>query len=308
MKISQRQRFRQTSVGEASSVVASAKSRSVDIWLQRLAHLTQVGLLALGIFGYFYTVLPVFQNQQLQEQAAKLELEKAAAQRQLDSLVDEQERVSKEIALLRERWEKEKERSAQLSISASAARKQELLATQRAKDAEVALKGQEKTLDAARWELMTSDFFSAYMFRSINAGIRSANRSRRASDSEYWRSQESDWPRPYTALVEAVEAARKNSSRDQVPESYYAELQAFIESRRTALQCTMPDFPGLAASYQLQKAALESTVEAETKANVNKLFELDSAFDKQVRELKKACEDKGIAVYEEFLKLKGVKR
>lgn len=80
----------------------SVGATSADIWLQRIAHLTQVGLLCLGVFGYFYTVLPVFQNQQLQEQAARLELEKATAQRRLDELLAEQLEVQTEIVALRD--------------------------------------------------------------------------------------------------------------------------------------------------------------------------------------------------------------
>ncbi|MBC7163156.1 MAG: hypothetical protein H5U26_13760 [Immundisolibacter sp.] len=334
MKLPQRLRRRQSRVAHTNAA-AMVGSRPLDVWLQRIAHLTQVGLLLLGVFGYFYTVLPVFQNQQLEEQAARLEIEKADAQRRLDELLVEQQRVSRDTSLLRERWKKELERNAQLSTSASDARKQELLAIQRARDAERALQAQVKSLDSARWELVLLDVLRAYMLPSIKNFAR--DWSTHLEGSDLIRAEESEWPRPYVALVESVEVAKTMRGGDQVPASYYSELQAFIESRRSALQCTMPDFSGLAASYQMQRSALESTVEVETRANIEKLvkeyaykgeeiritddyresvrssvrrgkvFELDAAFEKQLRDLRKSCDDKGIAVYEEFRRMKGIK-
>lgn len=62
----------------------------IDIYLSRVGNLTQVGVLALAIFGYFYTVVPVFQNQKLQEDNAKLEIEKSKANKTLEDLQAQQ--------------------------------------------------------------------------------------------------------------------------------------------------------------------------------------------------------------------------
>lgn len=43
----------------------------IDTWLARLANASQLGLLVLAIFGYFYTVLPVYQKTLLDEEIAK---------------------------------------------------------------------------------------------------------------------------------------------------------------------------------------------------------------------------------------------
>lgn len=50
----------------------------IDIWSTRAANFSQIGVLALAAFGYFYTVLPVYQKSLLDEEIAKktLELEK----------------------------------------------------------------------------------------------------------------------------------------------------------------------------------------------------------------------------------------
>lgn len=47
----------------------------IDAVLQRLSHASQLGLLLLAIFGYFYTVLPVYQKSLLDEEIAKKTLE-----------------------------------------------------------------------------------------------------------------------------------------------------------------------------------------------------------------------------------------
>ncbi|MGX9278322.1 hypothetical protein ACWXWL_11395 [Pantoea ananatis] len=51
---------------------------NIDIWSSRIANFSQIGVLALAAFGYFYTVLPVYQKSLLDEEIAKktLELEK----------------------------------------------------------------------------------------------------------------------------------------------------------------------------------------------------------------------------------------
>lgn len=50
----------------------------IDTWSTRIANFSQIGVLALAAFGYFYTVLPVYQKSLLDEEIAKktLELEK----------------------------------------------------------------------------------------------------------------------------------------------------------------------------------------------------------------------------------------
>lgn len=47
----------------------------IDIWSTRIANFSQVGVLALAVFGYFYTVLPVYQKSLLDEEIAKKTLE-----------------------------------------------------------------------------------------------------------------------------------------------------------------------------------------------------------------------------------------
>lgn len=52
-----------------------ARRRRVDSWFHRAGQVSQVLLLLLGVFGYFYTVLPVYQKSLLDEEIAKKTLE-----------------------------------------------------------------------------------------------------------------------------------------------------------------------------------------------------------------------------------------
>lgn len=336
MKISQRLQQRKSSAAVLSSATTVSHA-PVDIWLQRLAHLTQVGLLGLGVFGYFYTVLPVFQNQQLQEQAAKLELEKSAAQRHLDELLAAQEKVRTEIATLREGWQREKDKNARLANAADVARKEELAAKQRVAEAESSMTAQMRLLDSARWELVVFDFYSAYIFSSLKATIRPGGKPRDDKPGGFIRKHEAEWPRPYPQLLEAVEAAKiKRATNHQVPATYYSEIKSYVEAHRAELQCAQTDFNALEASYQLQLAALDPSIDAETKASIDKLikdyadkgqrveitddyrqsvrrgvrigkvFALDRSFEKKLTDMRKVCDDKATAIIEEFRKSKDV--
>lgn len=332
------QRLRRRAAGSKNGTDPSGAHSGLDTFLQRLAHLTQVGLLALGVFGYFYTVLPVFQNQQLQEQAAKLELEKSAAQRHLDELLQQQAKVSSEIALLRENWSRERARNAQLSSQVTTAREEELNAKRRTTEAELALASQLQALEAARWELVAFDFSFAHMFGAINSSVRNANRDISTSMPTVILEGGKDWPRPYGQLLEALEAAqKKRQGAISIPGSYYAELRSFIDDRQSSLQCTLPDFQALHASYQLQWTVLENSLDAETAASVEKLqkdyaskgqqvqitdqyrqstraslragkmFTLDQAFRKRVDDLRKECSEKASKLIEDFRKSKGIR-
>jgi len=58
-------------------------AKRVDFALQRVANAAQLGLLVLAIFGYFYTVLPIYQKSLLDEEIAKKTLQLNALEGQL---------------------------------------------------------------------------------------------------------------------------------------------------------------------------------------------------------------------------------
>jgi hypothetical protein len=346
-KLSALTRLRQPAV-----VVNSPAPHGLDKFLQRVANLTQPAILALGVFGYFYTVVPVFQNQQLQEQTAKLELEKSAAEKQLTLLLNQQTKVSGDIKLLQENWKKERLRNLRLADDVAQAKDRESLARAksaeiestlqdelkiqaslaRAKSAEIesTLQSQLKILDKSRWELVLIDVDTSYYFRKINASLKSI---------QIALIKESDWPKPYEELIEAVEgAAKKGSSLNSIPESYYTELKGFIHTKELALQCKKVDFGAIYSDHLAQIAILDQQVESELdkyvenvrseyKAKnqsvqitddfksrsrqvirVGKVFGVEKIYRDKIDTLRKECDDKAISVLNEIRKSKGATR
>ncbi|TYR72451.1 hypothetical protein FYK33_26885, partial [Klebsiella pneumoniae] len=50
-------------------------SNKIDVFLSRVSHVSQFVLVAFAIFGYFYTVRPIYQKEVLSEDIAKKEVE-----------------------------------------------------------------------------------------------------------------------------------------------------------------------------------------------------------------------------------------
>lgn len=71
-----------TKIRERSNARAMKNQLATDLWFARLAHISQVLLLGLGVFGYFYTVLPVYEKALLDEEIAEktLALKKASTE------------------------------------------------------------------------------------------------------------------------------------------------------------------------------------------------------------------------------------
>lgn len=60
------------------------KESLTDTWLSRLSHFSQIGLLVVAVFGYVYTVIPVYQKSLLDEQIAQKETQLKSLQVKLD--------------------------------------------------------------------------------------------------------------------------------------------------------------------------------------------------------------------------------
>lgn len=61
----------------------------IDTCLTRLSHLSQVGILALAVFGYFFTVRPFYQKALLDEEVAQKALELKALSTELEQMYEE---------------------------------------------------------------------------------------------------------------------------------------------------------------------------------------------------------------------------
>lgn len=313
--------------------------RRLDVLLQRLANFSQPALLALGVFGYFYTVVPVFQNQQLQEQTAKLELEKNAAERKLISLKDEQIKVQEEIDKLQKKWEVERSLNTKLSDEVAVALEREVTAQRKSVEAEGKLNSQLKVLETARWELVILDFTSAYYLPRINSALRGPGAEVNNYAGGFILSAESQWPSPLDHLLSAVDIAKnKGIEQNDIPLTYYIELNEFIKANQEALKCNKPDFSAIHAKYIKDIEALDPVIDKELESYLRKLrdeymskeervqiteefranskrsirareiFKIDQAYRDKINSFQNECYQKAEHLIKDFRKTKGAKR
>jgi multidrug efflux pump subunit AcrA (membrane-fusion protein) len=256
-----------------------------DRWFQRAAHASAPLALVLAFVGYWYTVRPVFQYQRLQEQAAKVEMDKAAAEQQLAKLRADQQRITANIQGLQANWEREKARNAQLASVAAAARTREAEAQRRAAEAgavverelkklaavEAAMNSELGKLDKARWELVIHDYFWQIALPRITR----ARLSRFDGDDKagaQFAKIEAGWTVPYESMLSAIEKVdAKNRQSREIPDSYYVELREFIRAREAALRCPNPDFAELRTQYLADMAGTALLIEAEVTRQVEKV-------------------------------------
>lgn len=82
---------------DASPISARGGER-IDRWFTRASHASQVLLLCLGVFGYFYTVLPVYQKSLLDEEIAQKTIQLREQEKQAAALNNEIKNKQLELA------------------------------------------------------------------------------------------------------------------------------------------------------------------------------------------------------------------
>lgn len=313
-----------------------------ESFLQKISHISQIGLLMLGVFGYFYTVVPVFQNQQLQEQTAKLELEKSAlehdktiSQQTLTKLKTQQYEVKQNIQILQEKWRNEKNQNIQLLNNITESKKRELEAKLASINTENKLSNEEKNLDKIRWNLILTTLTDSYAFSILRDMDYSFNSKDNYENGVFILEEEKTWPKPSIKLLSLIEEIHHNTK--QIPDSYFIELENYVKSRESLLQCEEPNYKILQAKYLNEIFALEPSVDTELITEMEKikqeykgtnqtpvftdeykikqrkifklgkLFKLKEKYSKELFESRKKCRNKIDIVIHEMKDLKGVK-
>jgi len=81
--------------GTRTAVTHQIIVKTSDSWSARFSYWAQVLTVCVLVFGYFYTVRPVFQKDILEEETAKLKLDNETAQKKLDqTLADQRQAIS----------------------------------------------------------------------------------------------------------------------------------------------------------------------------------------------------------------------
>ena len=309
----------------SSEVNKSAAGLKVDLWSTRLASWSQVVMVMVVVWGYFYTVKPVFQNQLLGEKAAKLELDndvaktrladtlkkRADAFAQLASLNVQLARASQDQASLKAEYDS---MVAQVGIARESASKAEL----RAKETELKRAAIEKGLVQSQWQLLLNDFaFSVPFVRSYND---TAYVFDLKLDGSGFEDAAKTWPDPYEILEEtAISLASKAKTYKQYPAEMADEVLTYANRLKSSLTCDQVDLGAIKRSYTQEIAALTPAIDKEVEDQISKVrreaadanhkvlitdefyaqtknmitlgkkFQVESAFRMKLLDLRRAC-------------------
>lgn len=196
----------------------------LDIYLNRISHLSQVFLVAFAIFGYFYTVRPIYQKELLSEDIAKKEFElnglKKELKRSSDTLqgnILAQSELLKDIDNLNlqqdELERKLKSTNAELSESIRALKQQSSLAKKAVDD-------NNRNLSSVFWENFNGLIGDTYLRSSINRTNKSL------SSSPSYPNFDELYVKPYTAISNAIKMGNHNfyESAGNIPERLRNDL------------------------------------------------------------------------------------
>lgn len=228
----------------------------IDLWLTRAASLSQPLVLALAVFGYFYTVLPVYQKEVLSEQIAAKELELAKLQRQIDATGPTMTRLQSEASGLQRKILTLAEQSQEAATrNRSLQNQQRVLANMNSSlTSQVASKsaGLESAERAARTVALRAyhDSFSGsvslYFVRGALTGVRDdllSNPSYAAIAKHL--------ATPYEAISATLDAGDSQymPSNSKIPrdikDAYHRYLRAFIEANKDTLSRPLSDVNAL---------------------------------------------------------------
>ena len=275
----------------SSLTSGSPPTSAVDIYLSRFASASTVGALALAAFGYFYTVLPVFQNQKLQEDNAKLELENAKAKENLSSLQEYRSTVQREIGKLNsalldaqtaitvsnERAKDAEKREATAKSTATLAKDRARVALASANAAEVKLVSELENLDFAHRAILIVQFRENFLFARI--------RSEAAFIDELYLKRDGDktnggngiylinamnrFPFPNNVLKMTLENFSKSLEKMQLPHSYFLELNNEF-SKEMPITCAVPNIDELVSSYRNTEGQIHALSAKDSQEQIEK--------------------------------------
>lgn len=196
----------------------------VDLYLSRISHLSQFVLVAFAIFGYFYTVRPIYQKELLSEDIAKKEVELKSlkndlsnSREQLQKKQESQSRLLSDIAALKRQYtisEQELDSiNKELTASKNELEKQKKLAKK-------AINDNYKNLESVFWENFDGLVSRTY----ITESYRRANFA--GDGTESYENYKELYVTPYTAINNAIRMGGHNffENAENIPSSLRDKL------------------------------------------------------------------------------------
>ncbi len=284
---------------ESNNSVEAKSSSNIATWIGAI---TQAATLIVVVFGYFYTVRPVFQHQLVQEKLASAELDRLEIEEQVQSLQEERDEIEMN---LEEKLALEEQRRLEVQAQRQALQEQIQVAEnnlndiqnkidtveaqrvvleeelqssrQRAQQAqsqasrlEGIVQEQLRELEAARWEFVITDF--AIVRFVTNSDGPSLVRGGPDDFLEYLQWSNENWPDPFARLTSSIiDLRERNSNEPRYPESYIDEISEFIESREDRLVCKEPPYDFLEELYRERLSEMEDLIDRKTDDYIDNL-------------------------------------
>jgi len=247
-----------SSAGQIPS--STPHANQLDIFITRASGLASVGTLVFAIFGYFYTVLPVFQNQKLQEDNAKLQLDNEAAAATNKVLLKKQADLAEQTAHMQAELKRQNSALTAAARNTADAKAHELSAIRLASGATAQMKAQYSELDKARWKLAMTHLWTALIPVSINAN-QAFTAAVYADDvnSSFITSVKDHWPDPLQIVSTTWTIASKDTS--SVPSVYFQRIREYIDAHPDRLRCAMPDLVSMAKRYDAERQEIMNGLE-----------------------------------------------
>ncbi|EAT8440795.1 hypothetical protein E8Q25_09315 [Salmonella enterica] len=200
-------------------------SNKIDIFLSRVSHVSQFVLVAFAIFGYFYTVRPIYQKELLSEDIAKKEVELKSLKTEMaysKKSIEHNEVVQKELESNIARLDLQHKKSEEKLNSINSELKQTLNELNQQKlIAKRAVNANNKNLESVFWENFSGLVAVVYLSKSTHF----ANNTLADSKSAY--SDPDDlYLSPYNAISQALKDGNRNfiSSSENVPENIRTKI------------------------------------------------------------------------------------
>src|SRR5258708_6761535 len=170
----------------------------VDRNFPRFAQLATMGSFCMVVIGYFYIVRPVFQYANLQEKAAKLEIENSAAEKKLTATAESQALAESQLAATRKELSAVAQSRDKLAAQLSAASQREIETVQRLAKVKSGLNAE--LLGAQRRILYSRFVFSGLTasLGDLKSGWNSTEKA--ATDESFIAAASDDWPNPFATV------------------------------------------------------------------------------------------------------------
>lgn len=238
--------------------------------------MAQIIAVLLAGFGYFYTVLPVFQNQKLQEDNAQLQMSNAKLQEdtkreesKLKSLAESLSTQTKRLESVQLSLEQERQNLNEASAKLKSAELGKKSAKKAATQANEKLKTELSNLDIARWKIVMMNFSQlAYMSSLWDNKLSDALYKENSEDDSFILDADESWPKILPSIRSAIDIARQRSQ--EIPKSYYEKIEKHIEGHADHLVCPKPDFKELAKQFNHEYKDIDALANSDANADVDR--------------------------------------